>query len=270
MSKKGAGPNGKSCRVRQEQIPVSYRLGQNRPMTTLARLLIRLRLLGRKSAFLLLVFLSSWVWAQGSGDVVINAVDQFLRTQTKGLPGRVQFSINPLDSRTQLAPCPAVEAFLPPGSRLWGKVTVGVRCLGDAGWIIYVPAQVSVQANYIISARPLSPGHPLSLNDVSTQSGDLASLPAGVVTDAQQAIGKTVRNAIGAGQPLRAEMLMAPLVIQQGQTVKILSRGPGFSASSEGRAMNNAADGQIAQARTANGQSVSGIARPGGIIEIGY
>lgn len=34
--------------------------------------------------------------------------------------------------------------------------------------------------------------------------------------------------------------------------------------------MNNAAEGQIAQARLANGQTVSGIARPGGIIEIGH
>lgn len=63
---------------------------------------------------------------------------------------------------------------------------------------------------------------------------------------------------------------MAPLVVQQGQTVKIMSRGSGFSVTSEGRAMNNAAEGQIAQARLANGQTVSGIARPGGIIEIGH
>lgn len=205
-----------------------------------------------------------------NGDVVINAVDQFLRTQTKGLPGRVQYTITPLDSRTQLAACPAVEAFLPPGARLWGRTSVGVKCLGDAGWSIYVPVQVSVTANYLVAARPLSPGQPLTLNDVVAQSGDLAGLPSGVVTDVQQAVGKTLRNAISAGQPLRAEMLMAPLVVQQGQTVKIMSRGSGFSVTSEGRAMNNAAEGQIAQARLANGQTVSGIARPGGIIEIGH
>lgn len=205
-----------------------------------------------------------------TGDVVINAVDQFLRTQTKGLPGRVQYTITPLDSRTQLAPCPAVEAFLPPGARLWGRISVGVRCLGEAGWSIYVPAQVSVTSNYLVAARPLSPGQPLTLNDVVAQSGDLAGLPSGVVTDVQQALGKTLRNAISAGQPLRAEMLMAPLVVQQGQTVKIMSRGSGFSVTSEGRAMNNAAEGQIAQARLANGQTVSGIARPGGVVEIGH
>ena len=204
-----------------------------------------------------------------NSEVVINAVDQFLRTQTRGLPGRVKFSIPPLDPRTQLAPCPALEAFLPPGAKLWGRISVGVRCLAEGGWTVYVPAQVSVTANYLVSARPLSPGHPLSMNDVVTQSGDLASLPGGVLTDIQQALGKNVRNAISAGQPLRADMLVAPWVVQQGQTVKIISKGPGFSVSSEGRAMNNAADGQIAQARLNNGQTVSGVARAGGTIEIG-
>lgn len=261
------GPYGKFCRTLQEQIPVSCRLGQNRPMIRTDSLRARL---GRLLFPLLLACLAPWAHSQSNGEVVINAVDQYLRTQTKGLPGRVQYNISPLDNRTQLTPCPAVEAFLPPGAKLWGKVTVGVRCLGEAGWIIYVPAQVSVHANYLITARPLSPGQPLTLHDIATQSGDLASLPTGIVTDVQQAVGKTMRNAIGAGQPLRMEMLMAPLVIQQGQTVKILSRGPGFTVSSEGRAMNNAAEGQVAQARTATGQSISGVARPGGIIEIGY
>lgn len=204
-----------------------------------------------------------------NSEVVINAVDQFLRIQTRGLPGRVKYSIPPLDPRTQLAPCPALEAFLPPGARLWGRISVGVRCLAEGGWTIYVPAQVSVTANYLVSARPLSPGQALNMNDVVIQSGDLASLPGGVLTDIQQALGKNVRNAIGAGQPLRSDMLMAPWVVQQGQTVKIISKGPGFSVSSEGRAMNNAADGQIAQARLGNGQTISGVARSGGIIEIG-
>lgn len=208
--------------------------------------------------------------ASAQQDVVTNAVDQLLRTQTRGLPGRVSYTIGQLDPKAQLTPCPAVEAFLPPGNRLWGRISVGVRCLAEGGWTVYVPVQVSVTANFLVSARPLSPGQILGINDVVTQSGDLASLPGGVLTDVQQALGKTVKNGISAGQPLRADMLTAPLVVQQGQTVKVISRGAGFSVSSEGRAMNNAAEGQVAQVRTPSGQTVSGIARPGGVVEIGY
>jgi flagella basal body P-ring formation protein FlgA len=34
--------------------------------------------------------------------------------------------------------------------------------------------------------------------------------------------------------------------------------------------MNNASEGQIAQARTQNGQLISGVARLGGVVEVAY
>jgi flagella basal body P-ring formation protein FlgA len=40
--------------------------------------------------------------------------------------------------------------------------------------------------------------------------------------------------------------------------------------SSEGKALNNASDGQVVQVRAASGQTISGIARPGGMVEVSY
>ncbi len=197
-------------------------------------------------------------------------LDHYLQTQTQGLPGKVSFSVGQLDPRTQLTPCSAFEPFLPAGSRLWGKTTVGVRCLGPSTWTVYVPVQVSIAGSYLVSARPLAAGQILGGNDVVVRSGDLGALPSSVLTDLAQAEGKTIRNSIAAGLPLRGDFLSAPWVVQQGQSVKLLSRGAGFNVSSEGKALNNAADGQVAQVRTSSGQSVSGIARPGGIVEVSY
>jgi len=53
------------------------------------------------------------------------AVEQFLKVQTAGLPGQVNLTIGQVDARTNLPACPAPEPFLPNGSRLWGKTTVG-------------------------------------------------------------------------------------------------------------------------------------------------
>jgi len=91
-----------------------------------------------------------------------------------------------------------------------------------------------------------------------------------VVTDPAQAIGKTVRNGIAVGQPLRSDLLTAPWLVQQGQSVKLLSSGVGFTVSNEGKALNNATEGQIAQVRTASGQVVSGVARSPGVVEVSY
>ena len=199
-----------------------------------------------------------------------DTLDHYLRTQTQGLPGKVSYTVGQLDSRTQLSPCNAFEPFLPAGSRLWGKATVGVRCLGPSAWTIYVPVQVTVSGIYLVTTRSMAAGQVISAGDVVSRSGDLSALPANILTDQAQAIGKTVKNGISAGQPLRSDFVIAPWAVQQGQTVRLVSKGAGFSVSGEGKALNNAADGQIAQVRTASGQSVSGIARPGGIVEISY
>ena len=58
------------------------------------------------------------------------ALDDFLRAQTRGLPGKVSYVISPLDARTQLPQCDAFEPFIPQGGKLWGRTTLGVRCLG--------------------------------------------------------------------------------------------------------------------------------------------
>lgn len=218
------------------------------------------------------------ITAAGSGSAsaatlqqdINRTVEHFLHAQTRGLPGKASFVVSPLVPGTQLTPCPAMEAFLPAGGRLWGRITVGVRCQVPGGWTIYVPVNVSVETSYVVSTHPLYPGQPIGAGDISLQRGDLANLPNGVVTAPEQAMGKTVRSGVGAGFPLRMDMLTAPLVVQQGQTVRVISTGPGFSVTSEGRALNNGAEGQVVQVRLQNGQAVSGIARSGGVVEVAF
>ena len=215
-----------------------------------------------------LLTLPSVVAAQNES--LYSTIDNYLQTQTKGLPGTVSHSIGRLDTRTQLSPCDAFEPFQPTGSRLWGKTTVGVRCLGPSAWTVYVPVQVRVSGNYLVAARTMPAGHVLGIDDIVARNGDLGTLPPNIVIDDRQAVGKTVKFGIAAGQALRGDQLIAPIVVQQGQNVKTIANGAGFSVSSEGRALNNATEGQRVQVRTTSGQTVSGIARANGVVEISY
>jgi flagella basal body P-ring formation protein FlgA len=203
-------------------------------------------------------------------NALYSTLDDYLRIQTQGLPGKVTYSIVPLDPRTQLSPCSAFDPFLPAGGKLWGKSTVGVRCLGPSTWTVYVQVQINVSGNYLISARTMAAGYVLGPSDIVVRSGDLSTLPANVITDPAQAIGRTVKNGFSAGQALRNDQLITAWAVQQGQSVRTISNGPGFSVSSEGRALANALAGQPVQVRTASGQTVSGIARAGGVVEVGH
>lgn len=221
---------------------------------------------GRRALSCLLMLAALPVLA--AQDQLNATVEQYLLAQTRGLPGKVGITLGQLDPRLQLTPCSAYEPFLPAGTQLWGKATIGVRCLGPSSWTIYMPVQIRVIGQYVVTARALNPGLPLNREDLAVQNGDLTALPTGVLTDREQGVGKILRNALAGGQPLRSDMLIAPFVVQQGQDVRLVTQGRGFSISNEGKALNNAAEGQVARARTANGQTVSGIARPGGVIEI--
>lgn len=220
-------------------------------------------------ALLLAMFALSPQPKAAETDVVINTAERHVLLQTQGIPGKVQISMGRLDV-SRLPACTALEAFSPPGTRLSGKTHVGVRCLGPNIWSVLVPAQISITGNYITTTRPLLAGQPITAADIALATGDLSNLPTGVVADLQAAIGKTLRNSISAGQPLRSDQLLAPLVIRQGQTVRVISAGPGFAVSSEGKAMNNAAEGQLAQIRMNSGQTVSGIAKADGSVEISF
>lgn len=198
------------------------------------------------------------------------SVEQFLQTQAAGLPGKAGIAVGAIDARLNLPACAALEPFFPNGSRAWGKTTVGVRCNAPAPWTVYVAATVRVQGSYYSAAAPLAQGRALGPNDIVKTSGDLTALPPGIVTDPSQAVGRTLVMSLAAGTPLRQDALRSRQAVQQGQIVRVVSNGPGFSVSTEGRALANGAEGQLVQARTAGGQVVSGIAKAGGVVSVTY
>lgn len=197
-------------------------------------------------------------------------VEQFLATETAGLPGKVTVKVGAIDQRMSLAACPAPQAFLQPGARAWGKTTVGVRCPAPTPWTVYIQAQVSVVADYVAAAVPLAQGQPLEAGQLALMKGDIAAMPNGIVTDVAQAVGRSPTVSLAAGTPLRLDTLKSRPVVQQGQSVRLVSSGAGFSVSSEARAIGNASEGQVVQVRTASGAVVSGTARAGGMVEVAF
>ncbi len=198
------------------------------------------------------------------------SAEQFLRAQTAGLPGEVNITVNPVDMRLSLPACAQPQAFLPNGGRAWGKTTVGIRCSAPAPWTIYVTATVQVFADYIAAAAPLVQGQSIGPNDIAKIRGDLTALPHGVITEPSQAIGRSVTISLALGTPLRQDALRNQQAVQQGQMVRLVSSGSGFRVSTEARALGNASEGQMIQARTLAGQTVSGVAKMGGIVEVSY
>ncbi|MCI3207030.1 MULTISPECIES: flagellar basal body P-ring formation chaperone FlgA [Pandoraea] len=194
--------------------------------------------------------------------VIRQTAERFLREQTTGLPGQVSITVGESVS-DHMPACMALEPFLPPGARLWGTTSVGVRCAGERPWTLYLQARVSINATYFVAARQINPGETIGPNDLSPRQGDLTLLPRTVATDAGQIVGTVAVNRITSGLPIRSDLLRSAIAVQQGQTVRVVSRGSGFEVSTEGQVLTRASAGDPVQVRTRAGQVVSGTVKTG-------
>ena len=215
----------------------------------------------------LLYNLPAWAVPQQSHAEIRTVIATFVHEQTLNLPGQVAITVKEIDRRVSLSVCPALEAFLPPGGLLLGNSTVGVRCTAEMKkWTLFVPVHIKVSANLLIANSPLQQGHVLRAEDIGNQKSELAHL--GMLTDPSQAIGKILKYSVGAGQVLKQDMLHAPFLVRQGQTVQIQVERQGLKIHADGQALSNAAEGQTIQVKTSSGQLVSGVVQPDGAVNI--
>lgn len=196
--------------------------------------------------------------------------ETFVARQVAEFPGQATVTVGAIDTRLRLPKCSHAEGFLPPGIRLWGNATIGIRCQEPSAWTIYVPVTVRVTGPVVTTVRPLAQGHVLTHGDIAVQPVDLTQLPAGVIAAIDQAIGKSLSSGVPAGQALRADLLRSPQVVKTGQTVRIVAQGGDFQVSAEGKALNNASPGQSLSVRTPGGKVVSGIVKADGSVEVAF
>ncbi|MBI5429600.1 MAG: flagellar basal body P-ring formation protein FlgA [Nitrosomonadales bacterium] len=206
--------------------------------------------------------------APGSQDhaQIRETVAAFVRQQTAALPGKASYQVNDIDPRIVLPYCARLDAFLPAGSQLIGKTSIGVRCADNNGWSILVPVQIRLSLDLLVSARQLQSGQVLQEEDLARQTIEITRTTG--FTDPGQVVGKVLRYGIAAGQVLRDDMLRQPYSVVQGQTVQIVAQGKGYTIRNEGVALNNAGTGQPVQVRIGAGRVISGVARASGIVEI--
>jgi flagella basal body P-ring formation protein FlgA len=182
--------------------------------------------------------------------------------------GEVEVVVGEPDPRLKLAPCARMEPFVPTGARLMGRTSLGVRCLEGANWVVYVPVQIRLWMDAWVAARPIPRGQVIAPDDARLDRVDIAALNGNAVLPDMPLVGRTAARALSPGEPLRRDMLRAQPVVQPGDAVQVVALGTGFAAQSPGKALTLAAEGQTAQVALPSGKVLSGIARPGGIVEV--
>ena len=199
--------------------------------------------------------------------VIVKQVETFLRAQASAYQGSIQITVDASRASKQ-ASCRDAQVFLPSGQHLRSRVSVGIRCSAPQPWVAYVEADLSINGLYYVAKHNIKPGAALSADDLTTRTGDLLALSPNVVVDPGQLIGHIATQRIRADMPIKASALRQPDSIQRGETVRLVAKGDGFEATSQGQAMQGGAPGAQIQVRTGSGQIVSGTIMPAHTVQV--
>jgi flagellar basal body P-ring formation protein FlgA len=226
----------------------------------------------RQTACLLATLAAVPAFADGLPPAAVQQAEALAREAAAALApagARIEVSAGALDSRLNLAPCARTQASWPSGSAAWGKTRVGIRCVeGASAWNVYLPLTVKVFAPAPVAAAPLAVGTVVEAAHLRIAEADWAAEASPLQREPALVVGRTLGRNVGAGQPLRAADLRTRQWFAAGDTVRIVARGAGFSASGEGQALTPGLEGQPARVRTDSGRIVSGTASGERRIEI--
>lgn len=172
------------------------------------------------------------------------AAARFLEHRLAATPGRAEFRIGSLDPRLRLPRCHrTLEAFLPPGGRLAGHTSIGVRCPGDRPWKLYVPARIRLFQTVVIAKGYLPRGTRLTRRNLDRAEREVTAQGYGYMTDIGQALGMITKQPVQDGRAITPGLLGRPTLVRRGEEVTIVSQAEGYEIRVKGTALANGARG---------------------------
>ncbi len=192
--------------------------------------------------------------------------ETYVHNQLRAAPGKVHVTAAHPESRLRLPECAKLMAFAPAGTRWWGPASVGIRCQAPSIWSVYLPVSVRILSEVVVAARGIQKGQLITHSDVSLRESDITQLAHAGVLDIEQVVGRTAKANIGGGMLVRSDLLQAPSLIHQGESVRLAYAGDGFEVVSSGRALSTAGLGESVDVRAGSGRLLKGVVRGKGSV----
>lgn len=176
----------------------------------------------------------------------------------------------PLDRRLRLATCDVpLEAYMPPGGRIGGTSTIGVRCAGSVEWSLFVQVRARIYADVAVATRPLARGELLGAHDVRLDERDITRLPGGFLTQLSEVVGMKVRRPLGTGSVIARGAIDAPRLVRRGQIVTLIAGKGGVEIRTTGKALADGAAGERVRVRNErSSRVVEGVVAEDGTVRV--
>lgn len=168
--------------------------------------------------------------------------------------GKISVQVSPISTSLKLAQCDKPLTFKQLGNpENASNVTVKVQCSGYREWSFFASAKIKRVQPILVVTRNLSRGEVLEAEDLRIEERDTSSIGYGYVSGINEAMGKQLRRPIRSGDPLRANALEAPQVVNKGDQLIVTAKNGSLKVIVPGVALSNGKLGQ--QIRVQNNHS---------------
>lgn len=178
--------------------------------------------------------------------------------------------VEPADAETTLDPglrmpaCPVALQAQPGNGN-----TVEVGCPQAAGWRLFVPVKVRRSQNVLVLNRGLAAGETVEAADISIERRDAARIAGAVLADPADAVGRSARRVLPAGNVLSASDLVAQRLVRRGDTVALVARRDGLEVRMSGRALGDAGrDERVSVENSSSRRIVQGVVDASGAVVV--
>ncbi|OLF74048.1 hypothetical protein AWH62_07860 [Maricaulis sp. W15] len=98
-----------------------------------------------------------------------------------------------------------------------------------------------------VLARPIAAGQEITAGDITWISHRADRIRPDAILDPSELVGLETRRALRPNEPVRGYDLQRPLMVERGDLVTLMFEVPGIQLTVRARAMENAADGEVAR-----------------------
>ncbi len=144
--------------------------------------------------------------------------------------------------------CTDLQLNAPP-HRLYGRVSVHVRCNAPETWALYAQVQIDVAMPVIVATEAIPRGTRLQASMLTEELRPLQQIRNQAVTNIADARGKAARVSVRSGQVLTINHLATPDAVRKGERVTITSGGGRVQIQTYGIALSNGKMGEQIEVR---------------------
>jgi len=179
-------------------------------------------------------------------------------------------NVRELDSRLKLNKCTTyLKPKLNVTNNLIGKLMVAVNCKEPKPWTVHIPVEVTVYKKVLAASRPLSKGHIINKNDLTSISVKLNQNNNVFFTKSNNLIGKQVKRPITTGKVIKPRFVEAARIVRRGENVTIIAVTQSIQVSMKGMALADGAKGQMIRVRNLKTKRVvQGIVTKPGFVKV--